>query len=153
TKAQGTGTIQNDDAAISVTDMSKPEGDSGTSAFGFTVSIPFASLLPVTVHYATVDGTATVANNDYQSTSGDLTFNPGDMTKTVTVPINGDATPEPNETFIVHLSNATNATIAKAQGTGTLQNDDAALSISDVSKPEGDTGTTPFAFTVSIPFA
>src|SRR5438132_1698849 len=64
---------------------------------------------------------------------------------------------EPDETFTVTLSGATNATIAKAVGTGTIQNDDTqpALSINDVAQPEGTTsstppGTTPFTFTVSL---
>ena len=43
--------------------------------------------------------------SDYQSTSGSLTFNPGDVSKTITVPVNGDVTNEANETFFVNLSN------------------------------------------------
>src|SRR5262249_57570635 len=83
----GQGKLLDDDAALSIDDVSKVEGDSGTADAVFTVSIPFASALAVTVHFATADGTATAANNDYQATSGDLTFNPGDTSKTITVAV------------------------------------------------------------------
>src|SRR5437879_1296096 len=68
-----------------------------------------------------------------------------------------DSKNKPDETFTVTLSGATNATIAKGTGTGTIQNDDTqpALSIDDVVKPECTTnstppGTTAFPFTVSL---
>ena len=82
---------------------------------------------PVTVDFATADGTATVADNDYASAIGTVTFAPGDTAELVTVQVNGDTTLfEPNETFFVNLSNATgNATITDAQGAwgGTIQDD------------------------------
>src|SRR5207249_937047 len=147
------GTIRNDDATISIDDVTRVEGDSGTTSAVFTVSIPFASAQAVTVHFATADGTATTAGNDYQATSGDLTFDPGDTSKTITVAVNGDTTPEPDETFFVNLSNPVNAQFTDGQGAGTIRNDDAALSINDLTHAEGNAGTTPFSFTVSIPFA
>src|SRR5262245_6059889 len=112
------GSILNDDATLSIDDVTKAEGDSGTTSAVFTVRIPFASALPVTVHFATADGTATAASNDYQATSGDLTFNPGDTSQTITVAVNGDATPEPDETFLVNLSNPVNAQFTDGQGAG-----------------------------------
>ena len=45
-------------------------------ARSFTVTLSEASAKTVTVNYATADGTANAAN-DYISTSGPLTFNPG----------------------------------------------------------------------------
>jgi Calx-beta domain len=79
----------------------------------------------VTVDFASsADGTATVADSDYQAASGTLTFAPGDTSKQITVLVNGDATVEPNETFPVNLSNPANATIADGQGQGTIVNDD-----------------------------
>ena len=147
------GTILNDDATLSIDDVTRVEGDSGTTSAVFTVSIPFASAVAVTVHFATADGTATTANNDYQATSGDLTFNPGETSKTVTVQVNGDTTPEPDESFFVNLSNPVNGQLIDGQGAGNIRNNDAALSINNVTQVEGNAGTTPFAFTVSIPFA
>src|SRR5205807_1446950 len=104
-------------------------------------------------HFATADGTATTANNDYPATSGDLTFNPGDTSKTITVQVNGDTTNEREEACRVKLSSATNAEIFDGDARGTILNDDAALSINDLTQAEGNAGTTPVSFTVSIPFA
>ena len=69
----------------------------------------------VTVDYATANGTAS-AGSDYTATSGTLTFTPGQTSKTITVMVNGDTTVEPDETFIVNLTNASaNATITTSQ--------------------------------------
>ncbi len=132
---QGVGTIVNDDAAaasnISINDVSKNEGNSGQTAFNFTVSLDAAQAAPVTVDFATADGTATQPS-DYTSNSGTVTFAPGETSKTVTVQVNGDTTVEPNETFIVNLSSATgNATITDNQGVGTIVNDDQAGSVNN----------------------
>ena len=59
----------------------------------------------MTVNFATADGTA-VAGGDYQTTSGILTFAPGQTLKSVTVPVSGDALVELNETLLVNLSGA-----------------------------------------------
>jgi hypothetical protein len=76
----------------------------------------------------------------------------------VTVQVNGDTTAEPNETFTVNLSNAVgNATIADAQGVGTIVNDDqvvivppSRISVTDATTAEGNAGQTAFRFTVSL---
>src|SRR5438552_7592376 len=90
----------------------------------FTVTLSSASNLSVNVNFATANGTATAAS-DYLATSGTLTFNPGDLTKTINVTINGDQLFEPDETFTVNLSNPVNTTISRGTGTGTILNDDA----------------------------
>ncbi|PYS27254.1 MAG: hypothetical protein DMF75_20720, partial [Acidobacteria bacterium] len=82
-----------------------------------------ASNLIVTANFATADVTAT-APSDYIAINGTLTFNPGDLTKTIGVTINGDTNFEPNESFAMNLSSPVNATI-RVQGTGTILNDDA----------------------------
>ena len=110
---------------ITIGSVTAPEGNSGTTAFAFNVALSAAGTAPVTVDYATADGTAT-AGSDYVATSGTLTFPPGVTTQTITVNVTGDTAVEPNETFFVNLSNPTNATIATAQGTGTITNDDSA---------------------------
>jgi hypothetical protein len=51
-------------------------------------------------------------------------FRPGEIKKTITVRVKGDTVKEPNETFLLKLSTAINATIADAQGQGTIRNDD-----------------------------
>ena len=134
----GLGTILNDAAALSINDLSVGEGDSGQTAFNFTVGIPFPTVNPVSVNYATADGTA-AAGPDYTAASGALGFAPGETTKTVTVNVNGDTANEPNETFFVNLSSATNATISDSQGQGTIANDDTpTLRFSQASYPVGE---------------
>jgi CSLREA domain-containing protein len=110
--------------SLSINDISATEGDTGTKTLTFTVSLSAASGVTVTANFATADNTAT-AGSDYVAQSGTVTFNPGDTSKTIGITINGDQTFEPNETFSVNLSNATNATISDSQGVGTILNDDA----------------------------
>jgi hypothetical protein len=111
---------------LTIGNVSLDEGNSGTTSFVFTVSLLQASRQTVTVKYATADDTAMKADKDYQKTSGTLTFNPGEVSQTVTVLVNGDTEEEPDETFYVNLSNATNAGISDSQGLGTIKNDDPA---------------------------
>jgi len=99
----------------------------------------------------TVKGTATTSDNDYIAKTGTLTFAPGETSKTITILVNGDRLAEPNETFVVNLSNPTNATIADGQGVGTITDDEPRISISDVTKAEGkNRKTTLFTFTVTL---
>ncbi|WP_456359977.1 putative Ig domain-containing protein [Xanthomonas translucens] len=139
---QGQGTIVNDDAipALSIDDVSVNEGNSGTTTATFTVSLSAASGQTVTVNYATADGTAT-AGSDYVARSGTLTFAPGTTAQGVAVTVNGDTTVEPNETFSVSLSGASNATVARATGTGTINNDDAVVTVGPASLPAATAGT------------
>ncbi|HUQ32902.1 MAG TPA: Calx-beta domain-containing protein [Pyrinomonadaceae bacterium] len=154
--SQGQGTITDNDnpPSLSINDVSVAEGDTGTTNATFTVTLSAASSFTVTVNFATADGTATVGS-DYQSTSGTLTFNPGETTKTIPVPVNGDMTFEADETFVVNLSTPANATISDTQGQGTITNDDAApplpaITIDDVTVTEGNSGTKTATFTVSL---
>jgi hypothetical protein len=130
-------------ATISITDVSVAEGNSGSVNAVFNVSLSTPSADVVTVHVNTADNTATDADNDYEPISMTLTFNPGEVTKPVIVPVNGDNRFEANQTFFVNLSNATNAPIAAGdagQGVGTISNDDArpTISIAAGSANEGD---------------
>jgi uncharacterized repeat protein (TIGR01451 family) len=126
-KPQGTGTIINDDGlalpGISISDVTLPEGNSGTTSFNFTVSLTASSASTVTVNYATADGTAT-APSDYVTKSGVVTFAPGVTSQAVSILVNGDTVFEPNETFFVNLTTPANASIIDAQGQGTINNDD-----------------------------
>ncbi len=110
--------------SISVSDVSDSEGNSGTKKFDFLVILSATSNLPVKVDYATADGTATVSNNDYQATSGSVTFNPGEKIKTITVLVNGDINREGDETFFLNIKNPINATISRSQGIALILNDD-----------------------------
>jgi ribosomal protein L35AE/L33A len=112
---------------LTISDVTVTEGHSGTAVATFTVTLsPPNATDTVTVDYATANGTATIANNDYTATSGTVTFVPSTGTQTISVNVTGDTTAEQNETFVVNLSNATHATIGDVQGTGTITNDDGA---------------------------
>src|SRR5262249_10893914 len=137
------GTILNDDALVlSVNDVTAAEGDSGTTAFTFTVTLSSPSASTITVDYGTADGTATAADGDYQSASGTVPFAPGVTGHTFTILANGDTKNEADETFLVNLSGASGGTIGDGQGQGTLVNDDPlpAITIPDLSSVEGDYG-------------
>ncbi|HVE71884.1 MAG TPA: Calx-beta domain-containing protein [Thermoanaerobaculia bacterium] len=84
--------------AVSVTAGSVIEGNSGTTVARFTVRLSRASTTPVTVAWATADGSA-VAGSDYVAASGTLTFAPGETEKSVDVLVRGDAEYELDETF------------------------------------------------------
>ena len=107
--------------ALSVADASAHENTD--DALNFVVSLDRPSTLTVTVGYATSNATAT-AGTDYTATSGTLTFNPGDIAKSVLVPVLNDAIDDGGETLTLTLSNATNARIADATATGTIDNSD-----------------------------
>ncbi len=123
---------------LAINDVSKNEGNSGTTAFDFTVTLSETSVQTVTVDYLSGGGTAT-AGSDYAPVEGRLTFTPGQTSKTVTVQVNGDTTVEPDETFFVNLRAPTNATIADAQGMGTIVNDDQPASL--IVQNTNDSGT------------
>ncbi|MDZ4821102.1 MAG: Calx-beta domain-containing protein [Planctomycetota bacterium] len=156
--SQGTGTIVDNDTAplptLSVNNATITEGNSGTKNMTFTVTLSQASTGTVTVNYATANGTA-IAGSDYNAASGTLTFTAGQTSKTVTVAVRGDTVAESTETFRVLLSSATGATIATAQGTGTITDNDTAplptLSmIGNATITEGNSGTSNMTFTVTL---
>ncbi len=135
---------------ISVTDVTVLEGNSGTTNAIFTVSLsaPFTSS-PVTVDYSTADNTAT-ANSDYTAASGTLTFNPGEITKTLTIPIIGEEVKEADELFFLNLSNPVNATILDSQALGTITDDDTnGITVSPISGNTSESGATA-TFTVVL---
>ncbi len=82
-----TGTINNDDSAsISINDVTVSEGNSGTTNAVFTVTLSNPVDTSVTLNYATANGTATTADNDYTAiATTPLTFNVGETSKTITV--------------------------------------------------------------------
>ncbi|MBI5384185.1 MAG: M36 family metallopeptidase [Verrucomicrobia bacterium] len=108
---------------LAINNASVWEGNSGQAALAFAVRLLPASPLPVTVNFATSNGTAQ-AGSDYLAASGLLTFLPGETNQFVTVTILGDTNGEPNETLTVGLTNPTNAVLGVATATGTILNDD-----------------------------
>lgn len=128
TTAAGRATIINDDAALSISDApAVQEGNSGTRNATFTVTLSPAQTSTVHVSYTSAPGTA--SESDFVPVAGTLTFAPGETKKTIDVAVNGDTIPEPNETFRVMLTTATNATILHSTGTGTIIDDDDPFSV------------------------
>ena len=125
--ASGTGTIVNDDLpTVSVNSPAVKEGNSGTTALTFTLTLSQASAKQVSVLVNTLQGTAK-SGNDYVSVGrGTVTFAPGQTTQTFTVQVVGDALAESNEQFQLALRSPVNATLGTASGTGTILNDDSA---------------------------
>src|SRR5262249_14805150 len=128
------------------------EGNSGTTAYTFHVTLSSASSTPVTVAYQTADGTATTADGDYQAASGARNSAVEGTSKTIAVSVNSETKFEANETIQVQLATATGATLAVSQGTGRITNDEArpALSIDSQTHPEGNGGTTAYTFHVTL---
>jgi hypothetical protein len=147
TDAEATGTITNDDSAtISIADVSRAEGDAGASVFAFAVSLSAPSDQPVSFTASTADGAAT-AGSDYTALSAaPFTIAAGDTSATLGVLVSGDAEFETDETFTVTLAglaaSGRDVTIADAEGTGTITNDDGAPRLSLSSPTVGeDAGT------------
>ena len=141
----GLGTITADPMpGLSIGDAA-PVAEGGAAVF--TVTLVPASNHVVTVTYSTVDGTA-VADADFTPTSGTLTFNPNQTTKTIRVPILRDTVHEQSETFTVELSNPGGSTLADPIGVGTIRADQApSLRIGDATPvAEGDEAV----FTVTL---
>jgi Calx-beta domain-containing protein/SprB-like repeat protein/List-Bact-rpt repeat protein len=114
------------------------EGSSGPTALNFTVNLSTAYSLPVTVNFQTADGSATVANNDYQAASGSIVIPAGLTSGTITVNAIGDTQSEPDETFTLSLTGATNGTLgAPIVATGTILNDDLATFVITASAGAG----------------
>ncbi len=153
---QGVATIVNDDGPvpqISIDDISEDESDR-RNEFAFTISLDRpAPAGGVRVDYATSDGTATIADNDYAARSARISFAGGESSRRVFVPVLGDRIVEPDESFTVNLANPRGGTIQDGEGVGTILNDDLPpplISIDDVSHNEGNSGFTDFTFTVSL---
>ena len=112
-----------DEPVASVNDAEGTEGT--TQDLAFEVALDEAGAVEATVDYATVDGTAT-AGSDYSETTGTLTFTTGETRRTIRVPLLDDTAEEPDETFLVRLSNPTGATLDDGEATGTIRDDDQA---------------------------
>ena len=108
---------------LAVTDATVLEPDRGTSNVAVAVTLSSGSSQAITVSYRTVNGTA-VAPQDYAATSGTLTFEPGQTSRTISIAIKGDRKREANETFSVQLSNAVGAAIDDAVATVNILNND-----------------------------
>jgi hypothetical protein len=110
---------------LSIADASVTEGGDGeTPTLAFAVTLSATSATPVSVDYATSNGTAT-AGEDFSFASGTLTIPSGIVSTSIAVTVTGDTADEfPSETFYVVQSNAVAANITDNLATGTITDDD-----------------------------
>jgi hypothetical protein len=127
-RAVGTGRIIDDDPStatlrLSVGDGSVVEGARGSASARFTVSLSAPATQRVTFHLATSDGTG-VAGKDYKALSTDWSIAPGAVSVTEPVAAIPNRVADGNRTFRVHLTGVTGATVGRANGVGTIIDDD-----------------------------
>jgi hypothetical protein len=126
-RAVGTGRIIDDDPStgtrLSVGDGSVVEGAHGTRSARFTVSLAAPATERVTFHFSASDGTA-VAGRDYGAASYDGSIEPGATSTTWPVTVVPNGTADGDRTFSVHLTEVSGATIGRANGIGTIIDDD-----------------------------
>ncbi|MGH3306714.1 MAG: Calx-beta domain-containing protein, partial [Nocardioides sp.] len=140
-------TVTDDDTGpgIVINNVARNEGWLANNLYNFNVSLSAASPQTVTVPYTTANGSA-FSGSDFVGQTGTLTFLPGETSKTVTVPVNGDLAVEGTEDFFVNLGAPSNATITDGQGVGTIFNDDASSfdeglpAATNMGSLSGDTG-------------
>jgi len=114
------------------------EGKRNTRLMKFQVKLNKKPENLITVNYTTQDGTAT-AGSDYTAQSGTINFQPGVKAAVISIQVQGDKTPEPNETFKVLLSNPVNASISGGAATGTIVNDDGTATIAKTDEMSKET--------------
>ena len=133
---------------LSITNVSI--GENAVNAV-FDVSLSAVSAQTVSVRYQT-SGQSAVTGADFQATSGTLSFAPGELTKTISVPIFDDTLNEFTETFFLNLHQPVNAVITKGQGTGSIVDSDPVptVTVNNVSVLEGNSGTTQANFVVAL---
>lgn len=108
---------------IKIDDAVVNEEDTDISTSVFTVSLWFSHTEQISVDFETVGNTAT-SGSDFVPVSGSLYFSPGEISKTIEVPILGDMLQEGEETFFVRLSNPVNADIFDDEGVGVIHERD-----------------------------
>jgi uncharacterized protein YhjY with autotransporter beta-barrel domain len=133
---------------------SGPEGNAGVVFLEVVFSQPAGSNFTTTGQYQTVDGTATVADNDYVPTSGTFTILAGETDSTpIQIGIVGDTKFENDETFQLVISNVQGSTITEpGPYTFTIRNDDPppSITVSSPSVAEGNSGVTLLPFVVTL---
>jgi hypothetical protein len=106
----------------------------GAGNLEFIVSLSSASTDAVTVDYETVDDTA-IEGSDYESASGTLQFQPGELRQSIVVPVlsNSSSQAESSKHLQLILSNQVNAEISRAAGVGTIIDSDSISTVSSYS--------------------
>ncbi|MDB9391129.1 Ig-like domain-containing protein [Microcystis aeruginosa] len=123
--------------SLSIENTTVTEGNAGTQFANFTVRLSAPATTTVTAQFTTKDGTAQ-AGTDYESSTGILTFAPGEVEKNIAVAVKGDTISEPTETFTVNLTGVTNAILIQGEGIGTILDNDNSVNPPDNKPPVAD---------------
>ena len=129
--------------SISANSVSLFEGNSGSTAFNFTVKLDKASTTAQTVNWTVAgSGTSAAAANDFTSAlSGTATIAAGQTSATIQVLVAGDTVVEAHETFTVTLSSpSTGLKLGTASASATITNDDVAVPLDDYAASTSTTG-------------
>lgn len=146
--------IDNDDMGFSITPLAadKAEGNSGTTAFTFTVTRAGDLGSAALVDWS-LSGIANAA--DFVASSGTLSFAADEASKTLTIQVNGDLQVEADETFTVTLNNArlqdgTAQMVVDGTADGVIRNDDQGFSVNaeQASVSEGNSGSKTVIYTI-----
>jgi hypothetical protein len=153
-RSQGAAYIQTHDivSQLSIVPIAVQPPTSGTTTAMWTVTLTPPSLNTVTVHWATADGTA-LGGTDYTATSGNLTFNPTQTSKTFSVPVLANTTNfGADRYFYVNLSAPTNAALQNNQAYTRLLNTNKAptLSVNNTAVYKPLTGKTTASLNVTL---
>ncbi len=133
-----------------------PEGNTGTTIVRVRVSRPFASptAAPIVVDYLTQNGSA-MAGTDYLAASGSVTLTPATPSAEISLTVNGDTTPEPDEAFMLALTPA-GSMLPPVLGRIGIINDDGitpppggAFVVRGEAVREGNSGTSPLKFRIA----
>jgi uncharacterized repeat protein (TIGR01451 family) len=139
---------------LSISDVAVQEGNS-VSSVSFAVRLTPASSQTVKVQFRARDGTA-IGGRDYSTNagiSGTLTFNPGTTNLSIFLSggLIGNTLVQSNRFFVMNLTNASNAVIAKAEGICWIVEDDFyQIAVASTSVIEGNGGVTNASFTLSL---
>jgi predicted extracellular nuclease len=134
--------------SLAINDVTVTEGNSGPVTASFTVTLSSGAHSGVTFDISTQDGSATTADNDYVAkTLLSQTIPGGSSTYIFDVTVNGDTNFEPNETFLVNVTNVLGANVSDGSGVGAITNDDCPpvagdIVISQVYGGGGNSGAT-----------
>lgn len=110
--------------AISMANIALDEGDTGLTAFVFTVQLSEdAPAGGVSFDYATQDGTA-LAGTDYQAAAGSETILEGADSLTITVNVIANEDTQADRQFTLALTGINGAVPASLSATGTIRDDD-----------------------------
>ncbi len=146
--------------AIAPANAVRAEGNAGTTPFTFTVTRTGDNSAAATLGYAiTGSGANPAPASEFAGSalpSGTVAFAAGATAATITVPVAGNTLVQPDLGFVVTLSGPAGTSITTATASGTIQNDDVpvvppsyAITAAAAIQPDGTSGTTPYAFTVT----